>query len=340
MKKRSMRAMAMALSLLMVFTMTACGSKETPSAPATSAPAASAPAAPASDVSGNFVMGTGGVSGVWYPLGGAMCGAMTKDKLNITVQASGGSVENVRTMLSGERDLGLSSASIAYYGYEGINDFEGEDGSALRSLLAFAPMEMQFVVRADSGIKSLADLKGKSVGVGAIGSADEVTARELLGSVGLTYDDIDEQMLSVAEQVTAFKDRRLDAVFLTASAPTSGVLDAASQEKVTLIPIGGDDLDNFVTEYPYYFKTSVTPEQYSFLTEEVEVPGAMTVLMCTTNLSNEQVYAMLENFYANIDDVHAAHGSAANLTMETAVEGLPIPLHPGAEQFYKDNGVL
>lgn len=322
------------LALLMVFSLVACGAE--PAAPAEEG----GEAAPV-EAAGNLVMGTGGVSGTWYPLGGAMCGAMSKDKLNVTVQASGGGVENVRTLLSGERDLGLAGGDIAYYGYAGVGDFEGEDGSKLCSLACFSPMETHLVVRADSGINCIADLNGKAVGCGAVGSGDEVAIRGLLGTVGLSYDDVDEYLLSVAEQSTMFKDRKLDAMYLTAAAPNSGVLDAASQADCALVPITGTERDNILAEYPFFHATTVTKDKYSFLTDDVETIGLDTILLCTTDLSDEVVYALLENLFAKVTEVQGAHSSMANFTIESACAGeFAVPLHPAAVQFYKDHGAM
>ena len=326
---------ALLLAMMMVLSLVACGQQ----APADDG--AADDGAAVVEVSGNLVMGTGGVSGTWYPMGGVMCGAMSKDKLNVTVQASGGGVENVRTILSGERDLGLAGGDVAYYGYASMYDFEGQDGSKLRSLAAFSPMQSQLVVRADSGITCIADLKGKAVGCGAVGSGDELAIRGLLGTVGLSYDDIDEYLLSVAEQSTMFKDRKLDAMYLTASAPTSGVLDAASQADCALVPITGTERDNILAEFPFFKATTIPTSAYSFLEADAETIGLDTILLCSADLSDEVVYALLENMFANVTDVQAAHGSMADFTMESACAGeFAVPLHPGAVKFYQDNGVM
>ena len=240
--------MSLLLAILMVLSLVACGTE--PAAPADDGAADDSAAAPA--VTGNFVMGTGGVSGTWYPLGGVMCGAMTKDGLNVTVQSSGGGVENVRTILSGERDLGLAGADVAYYGYSSQYDFEGQDGSSLRSLMCFAPMQAQIIARADAGVNCIADLDGKNVGCGAVGSGDELAMRNLLRIMGLSYDDVNESLVSVAEQATSFKDRRLDTMYITASAPTSGVLDAASAMDCMWVPIAGAEAEAVVKELPFF----------------------------------------------------------------------------------------
>lgn len=335
MKKNLKQVLMTLLAMILIFSLVACGGSPAPEEPEGEGEFDT------SSVSGNFVMGTGGVSGTWYPLGGIMSGAMTAGNLNVTVQASGGGVENVRTLLSGERDLGLAGGDIAYYGYTGTSAFSGEDGSALRAIMRFSPMQAQIVVRADSGINSIADLDGKAVGCGAVGSGDEVAIRGLLGTVGLSYDDIDEYLISVSEQATAFKDRRLDAMYLTASAPTSGVLDAASQADCKLVPITGSERDKILSEFPFFKATVIPQTAYTFLSEDVETIGLDTILLCTTDLSDEEVYVMLENLFANVANVQAAHSSMTNFSIESACEGeFAVPLHPGAEKFYKDKGAL
>lgn len=321
------------LTLMMALALVACGEK----APAADDGATNGPA----PVTGNFVMGTGGVSGTWYPLGGVMCGAMSKDGLNVTVQSSGGGVENVRTILSGERDLGLAGADVAYYGYSSQYDFEGQDGSSLRSLMAFAPMQAQFIASASSGISCIADLKGTALGCGAVGSGDELAVRNILRIMDLSYDDVDESLISVGEQATSFKDRRLDCMYITASAPTSGILDAASAIDCVWVPIAGAEAEAIVSELPFFYPTTVPASTYSFMTEDVETLGLNTILLGSTALSDEQVYAMLENIFANLEAVQAAHPSVADLTPESACSGdFAVPLHPGAVKFYQDKGVM
>jgi len=332
--------LALVLALAMVLGMTACGQKEEAPAPAPEAGQEAAPA-PAPEVSGNFVMGTGGVSGSWYPMGGGICGAMTKGKVNVTVQASGGGVENVRTILAGERDFGMAATDVAYYGYNSEQDFEGEDGTMLRSVFKFCPNYTQLLVRADSGINCVADLKGKAVGCGATGSGDEITMRTLLEAVGLTYDDVDEYLISVAEQATAFKDRKIDSCFIGAAAPTSGILDAASQTDAKLLAITGEEADAFIELRPFYSKATLSKDAYSFMTEDVEMMVLDTYLLCSTALTDEQVYTVLDNMFASIEDVQATHTALESLTLESACAGdFVVPLHDGAVKFYQDKGVL
>lgn len=318
---------ALCLAVLMMFCMMCgCSNKET--------------TAEAGALKGEFVMGTGGVSGTWYPMGGGMCTAMSDGNLNVNVQASAGSLENARLIMSGEREFGMITAAVSYYAYSGTGEFEGEDGSNLRAVCSFAPIEMQILVRKDSGITSILDLAGKRVGLGAAGSADVSTMNELLGTVGMSAEDFSAEEIALSEQVTAFKDRRLDVAYVFTSSPTSGIMDIASQEDVMLVPIEGEIAKDFVEQYPFYYERVIPKDAYSFMTEDVNSIGCVTQLCCSADLDEEVVYQLTKNLFEHTDVVQAAHAGLANFSAESAISGLSIPMHPGAERYFKEVGLL
>ena len=337
MKKTTKRVLSSLLAGTLLFSLAACGGTSNEGQAASDDGTVDV-----ANVSGNLVMGTGGVSGTWYPVGGAVCGAMSGGKLNVTVQSSGGGVENVRTVLAGERDLGLVGADVMSYAYNGVGDFEGEDGSNLRVLFRFASAEAQIIARVDSGINSLSDMKGRPCGVGAIGSGDEVAFHSYLEVNGMSYDDIDESLISYAEQATAFKDRRIDTMFTLATAPTSGILDVASQAKVKLVPITGTERDAITAALPFYYAVTVPQDKYSFMEEDVETVGMDSYIFCSAKLSDEQAYALLDNLFANIESVQTIHPSMADFDAEYAANGgdFAIPMHNGAIKWFTDNGYL
>lgn len=339
MKKNMKRVFSSLLAGAMMLGLVACGtSSDSEGASGSSGGDVSE----VSDVSGNLVMGTGGVSGTWYPVGGAVCSAMSGGKLNVTVQASGGGVENVRTVLAGERDLGLVGADVINYAYNGIGDFEGEDGSNLRVLFRFASAEAQLLARADSNINSLSDLKGHACGIGAVGSGDEVAFHSYLETIGMSYDDIDESLISYAEQATAFKDRRIDTMFTLATAPTSGILDVASQAKVKLVPISGEERDAIVTALPFYYAVTIPQDKYSFMEGDVETVGMDSMVFCSAELDDDQVYAILDNMFNNLDSVQTIHPSMATFTPEFAANAgdFNVPMHDAAIKWFADHGYL
>lgn len=288
-----------------------------------------------------MIMGTGGVSGTWYSVGGVIAAQLSKSPmLSVTAQTAAGGVESIRLVSKNERQLGFAMPNLALYAEEGIESFEGEKIENIRAICLFMPMEAHFIVRKDSGINTIADIRGKAIGTGAPGSGDEVMCRELLKAVGITYDDCTPMMLSFSEQVTAFKDRQIDVMFMLASSPTSAVLDAASQADVKLLPIDGTFRDEILEVFPYYGKATIPAEKYTFLSEDVETIGIGTMLFTNAEMPNDVVYELCQTMFDNIDPIQKAHNSMASFSLDTAIEGLTVKLHPGAEQFYKDNGVL
>ena len=335
------KLLSLVLAVVLIVSLAACGSKTETSAPQGETQAPNQSEATAAALKGEYVMGTGGVSGTWYPMGGGFCSAMSDGNLNVSVQASAGSFENARLIMSGEREFGMITAAVSYYAYNGTGDFQGEDGSKLRAVCAFTPVEMQILVRADSDIKSVADLKGHSMGLGAAGSADVSSMGELLGVAGLDMEkDIKGDQIALSEQVTAFKDRRLDVAYVFTTAPTSGIMDIASQESVRLLPIDGKLAEDFLTQYPFYCKRTITKDLYSFMTEDLETVGCATQLCCTADLPEEVVYQLCKNLFDHVDVVKAAHSGLANFSLKDAAAGLSIPLHPGAEKYYKEVGLI
>lgn len=288
----------------------------------------------------NMIMGTGGTSGTWYSVGGVICGEVSdSEMINATAQTSAGGVENIRLVSTNERQLGFCMPSLVVYAEEGVESFEGEVIDNIRGICQFMPMQAHFIVRENSDIQTVADLKGKAIGTGAAGSGDEVMCRELLQAVGITYDDVDEQLLSFSEQVTAFKDNQIDAMFMLASAPTASVLDAASQADCRILSIDGDLKDKMLAEYEYYQEAVIPADAYDFLTEDVTTIGISTLLFTNAEMSDEVVYELCAQLFdeEHLAAIQGSHGSMADFSLDTAIEGLTVELHPGAQKYYDEN---
>ena len=201
---------------------------------------------------------TGGTAGTYYPIGGAIAEVLNKNGMNASAQSTGASVANINMLKDKQVELAIVQNDITYYAVNGKEMFE-ESGKVenLTGIASLYPETCQFVVREDSGIKSINDLRGKRVAVGAAGSGAEANARQILEAYGITYNDISEQFLSFAEGSYALKDGTVDAAFVTAGYPTASVQDIASQNKIRLLPIGDEQVKKLAEKYPFYSKTIV-----------------------------------------------------------------------------------
>jgi hypothetical protein len=320
-----------AMVLMMIFSLVACGGNDSES---------SAKSVEAKVETTYLSMGTGGTGGTWYPVGGVISAAMSKSgTVSVTAQTSAASLENIRLVGAGERQLGLAAAGLIVFAADGVEMFEGEAYPNLASIANMMPNQFQFVVREDSGIDSIEDLAGKVVGTGAPGSGDEVLARGILEALGV-YDEVKPMQLSFGEQVTAFKNRQLDCIFAASPAPTSSILDAASQTDVKFLGIEGESRDKVLEAMPYLVDATITHEHYNFVTEDVNTFVVFSTLFTSTDISEQVIYDAVKAMYEDIDTINASHGAMANFTPEMAVGGLPVPLHPGAEKYYKEAGFI
>lgn len=289
-----------------------------------------------------LLIGTGGLAGVYYPIGGAIAKIITSKVKGIeaTVQTSAAGMENLRLLSLKEIDMGLVQNSDAYNAFNGKMFFQGKPIMNIRGIAVLYPQPVQIVVRADSGIKSFYDLKGKRVGVGAPGSGEETTFRRLLSVYKMSYDDIDEKLISLAEQAAQFKDRHIDAMWYVAGVPTSGILDVSSVLSIRLVPITGKERDALIAMDPYFIKSVVMKGTYPGMTEDVETIASPAYLICLESLKEDDVYRMTRAIFENLKDLAASHKQGENVRLETALLGSTIPLHPGAEKYYKEKGVI
>ena len=206
---------------------------------------------------------TGGTAGTYYPIGGAIAEVLNKNGMNASAQSTGASVANINMLKDKQVELAIVQNDITYYAVNGKEMFE--EGGKIENLSAIAslyPETCQFIVMDSSGIKSINDLKGKRVAVGAAGSGAEANARQILAAYGITYDDVEEQFLSFAEGAYALKDGTVDAAFVTAGYPTASVQDISSQNKIRILPIDDEHVKKLSDKYPFYTKTTVPAGTY------------------------------------------------------------------------------
>ena len=287
-------------------------------------------------------MATAGPSGTFFPLGGAISGIVNNhfDKVNITVEASGGSVNNAHLMGGKEVELAIMQNDIAYYATNGMEIFKDTKYENLRAVCRIYPDTTHVIARGDGSVKSLEDFKGKRVSVGAPGSAIEVTLRQMLECVGVTYADFTPLFLSFSETAEHFKDGHLDAFLINAGVPASLIMDLGTLNKMTLIPVEGKVREDLLKAYPFYTAVEIPANTYKNQTEPFQTVAVQALLIADEDVPDEAVYGITKAIYEHLDDIATANNAASGMSLETALDGVGIPIHPGAEKYYKEVGLL
>ena len=291
-----------------------------------------------SDVEGKKFLniGTGGTAGTYYPIGGAIAEVLNKEipGMSASAQSTGASVANINMLGDGEIDLATVQNDIAYYAAHGTEMFKDKKVDGLQGIASLYPETCQFVTLKSSGIKSLAELKGKRVAVGAVGSGVEANVRQILAAYGVTYNDIDAQYLSFAEGASALKDGNVDVAVLTAGYPTASVQDIASQNPVRLLPVEEKIADDLIAQYPFYTKTVIPAGTYAGFDEEVSSVAVMAMLAAGATVNADLGYSVTKAIFGNLDRLQAAHAVGKQITKDTAKAGMSLPMNAGAERYF------
>jgi len=330
MKKFFAGILAIAMSLSLV----ACGGGST-STGGTDAPAAAGKTEYLS-------LGTGGVTGTYYPLGGALANILTNniDGYSCTAESTGGAVENAWLLARGEIDIGFVDASTVFQAQNSEGDFSDGTASSIKGIVSIYN-EIVHLVSCDPSITSIEDLRGKKVAVGSAGSGTEVMARTLLSLYDMSYDDIEEDFLGFGDASTGLKDKTLDAAIIWAGAPASGLLELGAQNDFYMIDIPADKLAELKASQPFCVETTMDSTTYSGMKNTATTIGVPATLCVREDLDEQLVYDFLTVVFNNLQAVADAHSQGANLSLESCLLGLEsADLHPGAVKFYTEKGLL
>ncbi|MBH1977282.1 MAG: TAXI family TRAP transporter solute-binding subunit [Giesbergeria sp.] len=285
---------------------------------------------------------TGGQSGVYYPLGVALSQIYAKAIPNVraTAQVTKASAENLNLLQAGRGELALALADSVSDAWKG----DAEAGfpkklDKLRGLSGTYSNYIQIVANADSGIKTLADLKGKRISVGAAKSGTELNARAIFKAAGLTYADLAKvEYLPFGESVELIKNRQLDATLQSAGLGVASIRDLSTSVKIVVVPVPADVVAK-VGDAAY--QAAVIPANtYTGQTQDVPTAAIPNFLVTHSGVSDELAYQMAKQMYENIDTLYAAHNAAKAIKRENAIKGMPVPLHPGAERYYREVGLI
>lgn len=319
------------LALIMTASVfTGCGAKESEEAEA----------APVKEVL-RISLATGGTGGTYYPVGSGIASILTKnvDGLEVTAESTGASVANLKMIADGQVEMILAAANTSLAGYSGAEPFEAPIDN-IRGISALYPETFQFVVLDKSGLKTIDDLKGKRVAVGAPGSGTERTAKMVLEAHGITYDDIDAQFLGFGEAITALKDRLIDCAIVGSGIPTSSVVDASATLDINLLTVNKELTDKLLGDAIYFRYETIPEGTYNGVDHDTLTVASPALMVASKDLDEELVYQMTKAIYENIEDLEAVHAQGKNIKLENANSAMSIPLHPGAERYYKEMGVI
>jgi TRAP transporter TAXI family solute receptor len=295
-----------------------------------------------------ITIGTGGVTGVYYPTGGAICRLVNKDRaqtgIRCSVESTGGSVYNVNTIRSGELDMGVVQSDVQYKALKG----EGEEFESqgpyddLRAVFSVHAEPFTVVARADSGIETFDDLKGKRVNIGNPGSGQRSTMEVLMNAKGWTMDDFAlASELKSAEQSQALCDNKIDAMVFTVGHPSGSIQEATTTCDTKLIPVTGPEVDQLVEQNPYYAKAVIPGGMYRGTDDDVETFGVKATFVTSAAVPDDVVYEVTKAVFENFEDFKKLHPAFANLQQEDMVtQALSAPLHPGAEKYFKEAGMM
>jgi TRAP transporter TAXI family solute receptor len=287
---------------------------------------------------------TGGTGGAYFPIGAAMADIFNKKLTgyNASAQTTAASKVNCIQVQEGKSDLALVLGDTLAFAYKGdsLGGFT-KPLTKLRVVADLYPNIIQIVARKDSGISSLADLRGKKVSVGAPGSGTEINARQILEAAGMSYKDFGRtDYLSFVESVDQLKNRAIDATLVSSGLPNPSVLDLAFSQGIAVVPIEETVVKTLTATHPFFSPTAIPKGTYKNQDAPVKSVAIPNFLITRDDLDEKVVYELTRAIFENLDRLVLAHVAAKEIQLATATVGLPIPLHPGAERFYREKKVL
>lgn len=354
------RIISVMLIAMLVVSFTACGKSNNPVAPeettaeettatepATTAdegteaePSTVTPAIDLSKVENQqLTIGTASAGGAFYVVGTGIAEVISKHvpQLNVAAEITGGSVQNPILVGTGESDIGISNADHVLHAINGVGSYEQKfELSAIGSLHSSI---LHIVTLESTGIKTVSDLKGKKVAVGPAGGGSIPMIEAALKVYGMTLDDINASYLSYDDGISQLKDGQVDCALAAAGYPASAVMSLAATDKVIMVSLTDDDMTKISADNPYYSKEVVSKDVYK-TDKDIIVLCVRNLLYCSPKLSNETVYAIAQAVYGNLEELKSYHNALSAVTLETIVDTSSAPLHPGAEMYFKDAGLL
>ncbi len=293
-------------------------------------------------------IGTGGVTGVYYPTGGAISRMINKKykqyDIKATVESTAGSVYNINAVLSGDLEFGVAQSDRQYQAYNGLAEWSKSGVQKdLRAIFSIHPESITLIASAESGIKSVTDLKGKRVNIGNPGSGQLQNSKDVLSSFGIGLNNIKAEQVKAVEAPGLLQDEKIDAFFYTVGHPNGNIKEATSgRVRVNIIPIKGKGIDALLKKYPYYARAKILGKFYpnTVIRGDVESIGVKATFVTSRNVDEEIVYAITKEVFDNLEDFKKLHPAYSVLTKENMLKGQSAPIHRGALRYYREAGLL
>ncbi|HUT24314.1 MAG TPA: TAXI family TRAP transporter solute-binding subunit [Sumerlaeia bacterium] len=291
-------------------------------------------------------IGTGGMTGVYYPTGGALAKMVNRKVaeygLRCTAESTGGSVFNINAVLTGDLEFGIAQSDRQYQAVKGLAEWEEKGPQAgLRAAFSIHPESVTLVAADDAGIETILDLRGKRVNIGSHGSGQRQNAIDALANAGIDFEkDVRAESVKAAEAPGLLQDDRIDAFFYTVGHPSGAIKEAtAGRRKVHFVPLIA--LGELFERYPYYVPATIAIGNYPQATNKTDAPtfGVKATLVTSAQTPDDMVYVITREVFENLGEFKKLHPAYAGLTREKMLEGLTAPIHPGAMQYYKEAGL-
>jgi TRAP transporter TAXI family solute receptor len=291
-----------------------------------------------------ITIGTGGQTGVYFVVGQSICRLVNRGtaehNLRCTAPSTGGSIANINAIAAGDMDMGVAQSDWQYHAYNGTSEFEGKQVEKLRSVFSVHGEPFTVVARADAGIASFEDLRGKRVNVGNPGSGQFATMEVVLDALGWTMADFAlASELKPAEQAAALGDNKVDAIVYTVGHPNGSIQEATSTVDAILVPVTGEAIDKLIADNDYYAKATIPGGMYAGTDNDVETFGVKATFVTSADVPDDVVYEVVKAVFDNFERFKGLHPAFANLKEEEMIkDGLSAPLHPGAIKYYQERG--
>lgn len=321
------RIISIIMALVLVFALASCGTADTGSEAVKGA--------------SSMTMGTGSPTGTYYAYGGILSRYMKEVAgISVTAVSTGGSKDNIQGIDIGDYQLGTVQSDVMHYAWQGTRSFEEEGKITSFRTIAGLYAEAVQLVTTNADIKSVADLKGKKVSIGAPGSGVYFNAIDILGAAGLTEKDINPQYQNFDQSADALKDGKIDAAFIVAGAPTPAITELCmTNSKTRIVPIDGDIAEKLMKDNTFYSVYKIPAGTYENQDAEIASVTVKATLIVSADATENDVYNLTKSIFDNIEAITKEHAKGAELSLENATEGLTVPFHAGAAKYFKEKGI-